>query len=321
VKPLSADSLCAADVCRARQATRGVAIFTLLLLSGTMTALAAECTGNPKAIGTSRTLVVDPREHPRVGIFQYQETLPLADHEVVLTFDDGPMPPHTARILDLLASNCVKATFFVVGRMAKSSPDLLRRAYNDGHTIGTHSENHPMNMAAMPVGKAEREIEAGIASVTSALGGNATAPFFRFPGFERSDAVEQYLEAQGIMVWSADIVVGDWELISPDRVVERTMAQLNRAGRGIVLLHDIHGRTARALPKLLDRLKLAGFRVVHIEPAAADRPKTETGAAEWAAPPGKRWTFQPGTSRGVLHPPKQAQRNMFWWLGRGWQGF
>src|ERR1044071_885863 len=100
------------------------------LLSGVFTAAviaapasAVDCPGNPGALGTSRTLVVDPADHPRIGTMQYEETLPLRDHEVVLTFDDGPLPPHSTQVLDILASQCVKATFFIIGRMAKEHPD------------------------------------------------------------------------------------------------------------------------------------------------------------------------------------------------------
>src|SRR5258708_39582189 len=75
-------------------------------------ALAADCPGHPDAIGTSRTLVVDPREHRLVGTMQYRETLPLADHEVELTFDDGPLPHNSNPILENLASQRGKATFF-----------------------------------------------------------------------------------------------------------------------------------------------------------------------------------------------------------------
>jgi peptidoglycan/xylan/chitin deacetylase (PgdA/CDA1 family) len=75
-------------------------------------ALAEDCPGHPDAIGTSRTLVVDPREHPRIGTMQYPETLPLRDHEVVLTFDDGPLPRNSNQVLQILADNCVKAIFF-----------------------------------------------------------------------------------------------------------------------------------------------------------------------------------------------------------------
>jgi len=81
-------------------------------------ALAGECPGHPDALGTERIIAVDPAEHARIGAMQYRETLPLADKEVVLTFDDGPLPPYTARILQTLASECVKATFFMIGRQA-----------------------------------------------------------------------------------------------------------------------------------------------------------------------------------------------------------
>src|ERR1051325_5953490 len=94
--------------------------------AGAAPASPAECPGNPGALGTSRTLVVDPREHPRIGTMQYDETLPLQDHEVVLTFDDGPLPPNSTKVLDILASQCVKATFFIIGRMARSFPEGVR---------------------------------------------------------------------------------------------------------------------------------------------------------------------------------------------------
>jgi peptidoglycan/xylan/chitin deacetylase (PgdA/CDA1 family) len=69
---------------------------------------------------------------------QYRESLPLEDHEVVLTFDDGPLPPRTNHILDILASDCVKAIFFLVGRMATTYPDVARKVAAAGHAIGTH---------------------------------------------------------------------------------------------------------------------------------------------------------------------------------------
>ncbi|HMJ30724.1 MAG TPA: polysaccharide deacetylase family protein, partial [Xanthobacteraceae bacterium] len=78
------------------------ASFLLALLVGMGTAAAAECP--PGALGVSRTIVVDPSEHVRLGSMQYGESLPLKDREVVLTFDDGPLPPYTNRILDTLAS-------------------------------------------------------------------------------------------------------------------------------------------------------------------------------------------------------------------------
>jgi peptidoglycan/xylan/chitin deacetylase (PgdA/CDA1 family) len=172
--------------------------------------------------------------------------------------------------------------------MANGSPGLVRRAYNDGHTIGTHSQNHPMNIPSLPIERSERDIEDGIASVTKALGGAAApAPFFRFPGFGRTPATEQYLESQRIMIWSTDVLAGDWNRISPEQVIERSLARLKRKGKGILLLHDIQQRTVEALPKLLDELKSAGFRLVHVVPAGPDRPKTATAPAQWIFRAGK----------------------------------
>ena len=91
-------------------------------------AAAGECPGNPQALGTARTITVDATEHIRIGTMQYAETLPLGPREVVLTFDDGPMPGYSARVLDILAAECVKATFFIVGRQAQAFPQLVRRA-------------------------------------------------------------------------------------------------------------------------------------------------------------------------------------------------
>jgi len=256
--------------------------FILFLLSGTVISIASECPGNLSAPGTSRIIVVDPDEHPRVGTLQYRETLPLNDREVVFTFDDGPLAPYTTRILETLASNCVKATFFIVGGMANSNPGLVQRACGEGHTIGTHTENHPLNMASLRVEQTKKEIEDGIASVTRALQGSAVpAPFFRFPGLERTEATEKYLESQGVMIWSADVVSDDWKQISPDQVIERTLEGLRRKGKGILLLHDIHERTVEALPTLLNKLKLAGFHIVHVVPAGPDRPKTVTVPTQW----------------------------------------
>src|SRR5258707_15850036 len=83
-------------------------------LFGPTLAEAAQCPGNPDALGTSRTLVVDPTHHPRLGSMQYHETLPLEDHEIGLTFDDGPLPPRATRVLEILEHESVKATFFLI---------------------------------------------------------------------------------------------------------------------------------------------------------------------------------------------------------------
>jgi peptidoglycan-N-acetylglucosamine deacetylase len=255
-------------------------------MSAATPARAAECPGNPNALGTSRTLVVDPTEHTRVGTMQYRETLPLQDHEVVLTFDDGPLPPHSNQVLDTLASECVKATFFIIGRMAHEFPAGVRRVRDAGHTIGTHSENHPLSFNRMPIERAMQEINDGIDHTTAALGDpKAVAPFFRIPGLLRAEGVEDYLASRGIMTWSADFPADDWRHISSAQVLHLALTRLEAKGKGILLLHDIQGRTAAMLPTLLRELKARGYRIVHVVPATADRPKTPTEPRDWLLHP------------------------------------
>ncbi len=258
---------------------------------------AADCPGHPDAIGTSRTLVVDPREHPRIGTMQYPETLPLRDHEVVLTFDDGPLPRNSNQILDILASQCVKATFFEIGRMAQAYPEGVRKLVAAGHSVGTHTQNHPLTMNHMPMDRAKQEIDGGIASAKSALGADdaALAPFFRIPGLMRAEAVEDYLASQGIQVWSADFLADDWRHISAARVSDLAIKRLEDKGKGILLLHDIQARTVAALPKILQELKARGFRIVHVVPATPQNPATPAEPQDW-----------------MLHPPSENVATSHW---------
>ncbi|MBR0788858.1 polysaccharide deacetylase family protein [Bradyrhizobium manausense] len=281
--------------------TRSWAVLLAVLLPGLLTAappaaLAAECPGHPDALGTSRTLVVDPREHPRIGTMQYRETLPLKDHEVVLTFDDGPLPKYSNQVLQILANECIKATFFEIGDQAKANPEGVRKLIAAGHTVGTHSMTHPLTMNRMPMEKAEAEINGGIEWTSAAMTDpSKLAPFFRIPGLMRADAVENYLISRGIQVWSADFPADDWRHISSDRVYQLAIQRLEAKGKGILLLHDIQARTVAALPKIIRDLKARGYRIVHVVPATADRPATPTTPVEW-----------------LLHPPTETTRIARW---------
>jgi peptidoglycan/xylan/chitin deacetylase (PgdA/CDA1 family) len=259
---------------------------------------AADCPGHPDALGTSRTLVVDPREHPRIGTMQYPETLPLEDHEVVLTFDDGPLPRNSNQVLEILASQCVKATFFTIGRMAQAYPEGVRKLRDAGHSIGTHTQTHPLTMNKMPIERARQEIDGGIASVKAALGDDAApAPFFRIPGLMRAEDVEGYLASQGIQVWSADFLADDWRHISSSRVYDLAIARLEEKGKGILLLHDIQARTVAALPRILQELKARGYRIVHVVPATPEQPATPTEPQQWQMHP-------PSETVAISHWPK-----------------
>jgi peptidoglycan/xylan/chitin deacetylase (PgdA/CDA1 family) len=257
-------------------------VLVALCLAGAVLPAAAEpaCPGNPDAIGPSRTITVDPSVLSRIGSMQYKTTLPLADHEVAITFDDGPLPPYTDRILKVLADNCVKATYFLVGQMARAYPQQVRRIYEAGHTIGTHSQHHPFHFDSMGLPRIESEVDDGIASVEAALGDpRAISPFFRIPGLARGRQVESYLASQSIAVWSADEVADDWfRHITPDQIVRRAIRRIEAHDhRGVLLLHDIHPATAMALPTLLKELKERGYHIVQpvapgVRPKLPERP-------------------------------------------------
>ena len=251
------------------------------VMSAAVPAYAGDCAGNPDAIGTSRTLMIDPAEYSRVGTFQYQ-ALPLQDHEVVLTFDDGPIPPHSTRVLDVLASQCVKANFFLVGEMARNFPWAVRRIYNEGHVIGTHSEDHPLHFGEMPVEKIRWEIDKGVADVAAALGDPyKMAPFFRFPGFDRSNIAEQEVAARHLVIFSTDTVEDDWHRhITAKQVTSLALSRLEKLGKGILLLHDIHPWTADALGPMLKELKEHGFHIVQVVPTPASVDAAVAAASE-----------------------------------------
>src|SRR6202165_3378265 len=270
----------------------------LLTCITSQTASAADCPGHPDALGTSRTLVVDPREHPRIGTMQYPETLPLEEHEVVLTFDDGPLPRNSNQILDILAAQCVKATFFIIGHQAQAYPEGVRKLRDAGHSIGTHTLDHPLGMNRMSIERARQEIDDGIASLKVALGDDAAlAPFFRIPGLSRAEIVEDYLASQGIQIWSADFLADDWRHVSSSRVYDLAIKRLEDKGRGILLLHDIQARTVAALPRILHELKARGYRIVHVVPATSELAATPTEPPQWQLHP-------PSETVAISHWPK-----------------
>jgi peptidoglycan/xylan/chitin deacetylase (PgdA/CDA1 family) len=281
----------------------------------TSSAYAGDCPGHPDALGVSRTIVVDPREHTRIGTMSYEETLPLRDHEVVLTFDDGPIAPYTSQVLDILAAQCIKATYFMVGTMARERPALVRRVYEDGHTIGTHSMGHPNPFKRLGIERTREQIDDGITATAAALGDPThLAPFFRFPGFGRTDEAEEYLASRGLMAWGADFPADDWKSIGPAEVVKRAMRRIEAKGKGILLLHDIHQRTVEALPTILKQLKDGGYRIVHVVPATPERPATVTTAGAWLMHPHSKFKLPvlalaegPEVSAAALLPRSEAE--------------
>jgi peptidoglycan/xylan/chitin deacetylase (PgdA/CDA1 family) len=242
----------------------------IVALTGIASAAAADCPSKD-ALGTSRILTVDAKTTPHVGLKSFPQTLPLADHEVVLTFDDGPHPPTTSKVLAALAQECVRATFFLIGLHASEHPDMVKRIAREGHTIGHHTWSHPF-MARIPFDKAKAEIDRGISANEMALKGVSTTtpstPFFRFPYFEGTPAELDLLQSRGIVVFGADLWASDWNEMTPEQELKLVTERLEAAGKGIILFHDPKARTAAIMPAFLRYLRENGYHVVHVVPTA-----------------------------------------------------
>ena len=249
-------------------------------------ALAQAACANADALGTSRVLRVGTAGGPATGLKTYPRRLPLADHEVVLTFDDGPLPGPTNKVLAALSAECVRATFFLIGRNAAASPELVRRETAAGHTIGHHSYSHPgVTLRGLSDAAARADIDRGISAVDVAAYGAAGArprtAFFRFPGFADTAPLLAWLAGRDIAVFGADLWASDWAPMTPEAELALVLARLEQARRGVILFHDTKAQTAAMLPAFLRALKARGYRVVHIVPG-------DGAAATEAAGPGWR---------------------------------
>lgn len=235
----------------------------LLLVSARQSHAAPNGCKSPKsALGISRTVEIDTTQGPGFGVAQYRHFDFLKDREVVLTFDDGPIPRTTKKILKALKHECTKALFFPLGKMALAYPSTLRQVIADGHTVGIHGWSHP-NMPGKSLRAATDDIEIGASAVRLAAG-RPIAPFFRFPYLSDSQKLIDYLAKRDLGVFSIGVDSKDYLSRSSDALVNSVMKKLKRKGKGILLLHDIHAVTANALPKLLRRLRTDGYQIVHV---------------------------------------------------------
>lgn len=255
-----------------------------------------------KVLGVSRTIEIDTSSGPLFGTHQYGQTIDLAPGEVVLTFDDGPHPQYTKAVLSALERHCTKATFFAVGTMALAYPDTLKEVAKAGHTIGVHTYRHS-NLRHLGFERGKRAIERGFAAILQA-NGQPVAPFFRFPYLSMTSRLQDYLGSRGIATFSVDIISGDTTPSRGSTIIRRTIRLLKEKKKGIILMHDLQGRTARALPGLLDTLKAGGYKVVHIVP------RSTFSQAELSA---RKFVEQTVKQNGVVHVHRTRRTNATVW--------
>jgi peptidoglycan/xylan/chitin deacetylase (PgdA/CDA1 family) len=255
------------------------------MVFGASPARANEC--GPDKLGTSRVVEVGTQGGLEVGLKSYPRTIPLADHEVILTFDDGPAAKTTPEILSALAEQCVRATFFEIGRNAEALPQIARREVEEGHTVAHHTYSHPQStLRFMSDAAARADVLKGMIAVEKAAYGQDFSdgepkdvkdlrlhtPFFRFPGFADTENLRRWLADNNVGVFGTDLWASDWIKTTPQEELRVVMSRLDRAGKGMLLFHDIHQWTADMVPMLLSELRAKGYRIVHMVPGPGNGP-------------------------------------------------
>jgi len=196
------------------------------------------------------------------------------DHaSVCLTFDDGPDPAFTPRILDVLAEHRVRATFFVLGQAAEENPALVERMIRDGHTVGNHTfhHHHPWTIRAATAREEVRLTSERLKQITG------SAPlWFRPPHGRLRRAMLQQVDRENMktVLWTRSAI--DWGPLGTDEGIAERLGEVHAGD--IVLMHDGErkhnkpGITARQLPVLLERLQRRGIRPLTLDQAARPRP-------------------------------------------------
>ena len=229
---------------------------------------------NPNALGVSRVVEIDTTGGPGFGFEHFKAYDFLRDKEVVLTFDDGPWPGHTAAVLKALADQCTKAVFFPIGKHSGWHPDIMKQVAAAGHSVGSHTWSH-RDLSKLSQQDGIAEIEKGVAGVSIALGNKPTAPFFRFPALRHPPELLKYVGERNIGVFSTDMDSFDFKMRKPDQVIASVMKKLEKHGKGIILMHDFQQATAHAAPELLKKLKDGGYKVVQMVGKTPLEPKKE----------------------------------------------
>jgi peptidoglycan/xylan/chitin deacetylase (PgdA/CDA1 family) len=184
------------------------------------------------------------------------------DPELILTFDDGPSPTNTPKVLDILAKHHLKVIFFMVGEMAGSAnkhvPAILKRVLHDGHIIATHTMTH-QNLCKVSEDKAAKEIDDGKATVERAAG--IRTVWFRAPYGVRCTRLETMLDERHLQHFHWDLDPQEWKHHNAERALKYVTGELSKmTGRNVLLMHDIHEATVKALPDILDWIDAENVR-------------------------------------------------------------
>jgi peptidoglycan/xylan/chitin deacetylase (PgdA/CDA1 family) len=222
---------------------------------------------------------------------------------IAMTFDDGPSPENTPRLLKMLRDRNIKATFFLIGQNAAEYPDVVRQILADGHEVANHSWSHPV-LSRLSDERVSTEITKCQEAIRDASG--ATPTLLRPPYGALSARQRDWIQSQfglNIILWSVDPL--DWRRPGAAVITNRIIGGAHPGA--IILAHDIHKQTVDAMPATLDSLLQKGYQFVTVtELLAMNKPKpSPTPAAVAASTPA---TNGPGEQRKPT-PAKAQKRN------------
>ncbi|WP_237720286.1 polysaccharide deacetylase family protein [Streptomyces xiaopingdaonensis] len=202
---------------------------------------------------------------------------PRDRHEVALTFDDGPLPPYTDHILDILGRYGIPATFFCLGIHTAGFAEHLVRMREQGHALGNHTWSHPF-LPELSRAQAAEQIERTAEAVAEASGGGAPR-LFRPPYGARTPEMLSRLPAFGVTTVLWDVAPDDWAMRTADDIARDVLAEV-RPG-SVVLLHDGGGDrapTVAALPRLIEGLLARGYTFVRADAMVDGAAQSPAGA-------------------------------------------
>jgi peptidoglycan/xylan/chitin deacetylase (PgdA/CDA1 family) len=223
---------------------------------GTGLAAAAQILGGKIATRLAPSAVEAPIETP---VVPFLESGPPEANRIALTFDDGPTPGLTERILDQLKERRLAAGFFMIGERAAAAPDLARRVLAEGHAVGNHSYTHP-KLSDLP----DAQVESELARTQDTLGEilNHRPAAFRPPygSFRKNQAPLARRLGLRVVLWSVDS--RDWAQPGEDKIVDTILTQ-TKAG-SIIHCHELHRQTVDCLSRVLDQLLERQFQFVPV---------------------------------------------------------
>ena len=199
----------------------------------------------------------------------------VSGNYIALTFDDGPHPKNTPRLLDILRARNVKATFYVIGRSVDLYPQVVRRTVAEGHEIGNHTQTHRL-LSKLGDDEVRQELSRCRDAISRAAGVQPRTMRPPYGGFLQRQRELAHAEfGYPTILWSVDPL--DWKKPGPSVVTSRILS--GTTAGGIVLAHDLHSQTVDAMPATIDGLLRRGFRFVTVSQLLAMKTDTTAQAA------------------------------------------